>query len=106
MADKGKGEIDLAQIAKKIDEQGRFTRSVMIICTMAVLGLVLYTMTEMFSSLPSNIVLHLMGNLEKIIHEYHEIERVRAIRAARQNPPPPAPPKPAPNTPAPEPPKK
>ncbi|MBC7997833.1 MAG: hypothetical protein IAF58_07815 [Leptolyngbya sp.] len=63
-------ESSLAQLSKRIDEQARFTRSVVIICTLTVLGVVFYTMTEVFSSLPANILLHFMGNMEKVYHEW------------------------------------
>ncbi len=69
------GEITLADLARKIDDQSRFTRSVSIICTLAILGVMFYTLTEMFSNLPSAIILHYMANLDKIVHEWHAIER-------------------------------
>ncbi len=67
-------EITMADLAKKIDDQARFTRSVSIICTIAILGVMFYTLTEMFSNLPPAIVLHYMANLEKIVTEWNAIE--------------------------------
>jgi hypothetical protein len=67
-------EITLADLAKKVDDQARFTRSVSIICTIAILGVMFYTLTEMFSNLPAAIVLHYMANLEKIVYEWNAIE--------------------------------
>lgn len=83
-------ESTFAQLSKKIDEQARFTRSVVIICTLTVLGVVFYTMTEMFSSMPGNIVLHFMGNMEKIVYEWKMIENNmdrRGIDASKLAPP-------------------
>lgn len=72
------GEITIAQLAKKVDEQARFTRSVSIICTLTVLGVMFYTLTEMFNNLPQAFVLHYMGNLEKIVQEWNAIQDIMA----------------------------
>jgi hypothetical protein len=85
------GELTLADLAKKIDEQSRFTRSVSIICTLAILGVMFYTLTEMFSNLPSAIILHYMANLDKIVHEWNSIQatvsRHHAPAPAESTPP-------------------
>ncbi len=84
-------EMTLATLAKKIDEQARFTRSVSIICTLSILGVMFYTLTEMFSNLPNMIILQFMGNLEKINQEWKAIDntqKVRAKAAAAQAPAP------------------
>jgi hypothetical protein len=94
MADGSSFETSIAQLSKKIDEQARFTRSVVIICTLTILGVVFYTMTEMFSSMPANIVLHFMGNMEKIVYEWKAIE-VSISHRAKNPPPAPAPTPPA-----------
>jgi hypothetical protein len=67
-------ELSMGELAKKVDDQARFTRSVTIICTLAILGVMFYTLTEMFSNLPSAILLHYMANLEKIVYEWNIIE--------------------------------
>jgi hypothetical protein len=71
-------EITLADLVKKVDDQARFTRSVSIICTIAILGVMFYTLTEMFSNLPAAIILHYMANLEKIVYEWNAIENTVA----------------------------
>jgi len=96
MVDGSSFETSLAQLSKKIDEQARFTRSVVIICTLTILGVVFYTMTEMFSSLPANCVLHFMGNMEKIVYEWKAIEASISHRANKPAPPPAPAPAPAP----------
>jgi hypothetical protein len=80
-------EITLAQLAKKIDEQARFTRSVLIMCTLSILALVCYTLTEMSSILPHLILMELQGNLEKIVVEWREAEKNLSVRQTK----PPAP---------------
>lgn len=80
MTDGSSMEMTIAQLAKKIDEQSRFTRSVSIICTLTILGVMFYTLTEMFSNLPNMIILQFMGNLEKIVYEWKAIEATIATR--------------------------
>jgi hypothetical protein len=48
------GKIDA--LSKKIDNQSRFTRSVILLCTAAILAVVFYTITEVLSTLPASIV--------------------------------------------------
>ncbi len=67
-------EITIALLAKKIDDQARFTRSVTIICTLSILGVMFYTLTEVFSGLPQAVVLHYMANIEPIVKEWHAAE--------------------------------
>jgi hypothetical protein len=83
MADGSSFETSIAQLSKKIDEQARFTRSVVIICTLTILGVVFYTMTEMFSSMPANIVMHYMANMEKIVYEWKLIEASMSSRSKK-----------------------
>jgi hypothetical protein len=78
MTDGSGTEITLATLAKKIDEQARFSRSVSIICTLSILGVMFYTLTEMFSNLPNMIILQFMGNLEKINQEWKAIDQTHA----------------------------
>ena len=74
MTDSGM-EMTLQALAKKVDEQARFTRSVVIICTLTILGVTFYTLTEMFSNLPSMVILQYMSNLEKIVYEWNSIQQ-------------------------------
>jgi hypothetical protein len=64
-------EMTFAALAKKIDDQARFTRAVTIICTLAILGVVFFTLTEIFNTLPQAVVLHFMGNMEPIVKEWN-----------------------------------
>jgi len=57
----------IAQLARKVDEQARFTRSVSLMCTFSILALMFYTLTEMNSHLPQVILLEFMGNIEKVV---------------------------------------
>ncbi|HEY9754398.1 MAG TPA: hypothetical protein V6C97_04500 [Oculatellaceae cyanobacterium] len=67
-------EMTIALLAKKIDDQARFTRSVTIICTLSILGVMFYTLTEVFGGLPQAVVLHYMANIEPIVKEWKTAE--------------------------------
>lgn len=67
-------EVTLSLLAKKIDDQARFTRSVTIICTLAILGVMFYTLTEIFSGLPQAVIMHYMANIEPIVKEWNIAE--------------------------------
>jgi hypothetical protein len=64
-------EITLALLAKKIDDQARFTRTVSVVCALAILGVLFYTLTEVFNGLPQAVVLQYMSNLEPIVREWN-----------------------------------
>ena len=87
MTDGSGTEITLATLAKKIDEQARFSRSVSIICTLSILGVMFYTLTEMFSNLPNMIILQFMGNLEKINQEWNSIDQTHPKNKADSSKP-------------------
>ncbi len=76
-------EITIALLAKKIDDQARFSRSVTIICTLAILGVLFYTSTEMFASLPQAVILHYMANIEPIVKEWNAAQS--NLRANQSN---------------------
>jgi hypothetical protein len=78
-----------AQLAKKIDDQARFTRAVTIICTLAILGVMFYTLTSIVTTLPGLVLAHFMGNLEQIVMEYRLVDnsRLGKMRIQPINPP-------------------
>jgi hypothetical protein len=59
-----------AQLSKKIDDQARFTRGVNIICTLAILGVMFYTLTSIVATLPDLVLATFMGNMEKVAAEW------------------------------------
>ncbi|HEY9777386.1 MAG TPA: hypothetical protein V6C81_26725 [Planktothrix sp.] len=79
-------EADLSELKKKVDDQSRFTRSLILICTLTIWAVQVYTLTEIFNSLPSAILLHDMANLEKIVYEWNVIES-NAAKAKGSEPP-------------------
>ncbi len=62
-------EITMESISKKIDEQFRFTRSVIFMCTCLILGVMFYIIFTLFDQLPELVVLRFMGKMEPIIQE-------------------------------------
>ena len=61
-------------LATKVERESRFTRSLVVICTVANLGVLFYGITEIYRSLPPVFIAHYMGNLDKIIYQTKAIE--------------------------------
>ena len=70
----------LAILSKKIDDQARFTRGVNIICTLAIIAVVFYSLTSLVSVIPGLVLADLMSNLEQVQTQWKLIENVRAPR--------------------------
>jgi hypothetical protein len=70
----GGDEITLAQLAKRLEDQSRFTRVVSVVCTLAILGVLYYTLTSELAVLPDLILTRLMGNMEPMVNEYNLIQ--------------------------------
>jgi Na+(H+)/acetate symporter ActP len=62
-------------LSKKIDDQARFTRSVSVICTLLILGVMFYTSTSLISVVPQLIVAHIMGNMEQLVQQWKLIDK-------------------------------
>jgi hypothetical protein len=70
-----------AILSKKIDDQARFTRAVTIICTLAIIAVVFYSLTSLVSVLPGLVLADFMGNLEQVQTQWKLIENVRNPRS-------------------------
>jgi hypothetical protein len=64
----------LARLSKKIDDQSRFTRAVMVICTLAIIAVTFYSLTSLVSVLPDLVLAHFMGNLEQVQTQWKLVE--------------------------------
>ncbi len=62
-------EITMESVYKRIDEQFRFTRSVIFMCTCLILGVMFYIIFTLFDQLPELVVLRFMGKMEPIVQE-------------------------------------
>jgi hypothetical protein len=67
-------ESKIAVLAKRIDDQARFTRAVTVICSTAVLGVMFYMMTEIFSTLPAVIYTNFLGQMDKTVYMWRATE--------------------------------
>lgn len=67
-------ESKIAVLAKRIDDQARFTRAVVVICSTAVLGVMFYMMTEIFSTLPAVILTNALGSMDKLVYMWRATE--------------------------------
>ena len=77
----------LSQLNAKVDSQFRFTRNVVVLCTLTIIGVMVFTITAIFESLPSQIIAHVMSNLEHIVTEwraYESFNRERDAAKARE----------------------
>ena len=59
----------LAQLSKKLDDQMRFTRIVIVMCTLAVVGVLYFIMTSELAVLPDLVLGRFMGNMETLVNE-------------------------------------
>jgi hypothetical protein len=75
-------EITLAQLGKKLEDQSRFTRVVSVVCTLAILGVMYYTMTSEFAYLPDLVLARMMGNMESMVNEVNLIQAAAAKKKA------------------------
>lgn len=74
MTEESSFEGKLAQLTKRIDDQARFTRTLVVVCTAAVLAVNMWIVTETFSSLPTMIIASLMENMDVISRQYKALE--------------------------------
>ncbi|MBX9669899.1 MAG: hypothetical protein K2X93_19915 [Candidatus Obscuribacterales bacterium] len=93
-------EEQLAQLHKKVEEQFRFTRNLIVLCTLVNLGLLIFTMLSLFQTLPSQVNAHFMSNLEPIVimwRQYNAIQESQDVlrrESVKANPAPGASPAP------------
>ncbi len=75
-------EEQLGQLHKKVEEQFRFTRNLIVLCTLVNLGLLIFTMLSLFQTLPSQVNAHFMSNLEPIVimwRQYNAIQESQDV---------------------------
>ena len=70
----GSLEAKVSQLAKRIDDQARFTRAVTVICTTAVLGVMFYMLSEIFGTLPPMVVTSFMGQMDTVVSMWNATE--------------------------------
>lgn len=74
-------EEQFAQLNKKIEEQFRFTRNVIVLCTLTILGMMVFTVTTTVETLPPLVISHYMVNMDQIVQEWKACEIALARRS-------------------------
>ena len=74
-------EEQFALLNKKIEEQFRFTRNVIVLCTLTILGIIVFTVTTTLEALPPLVISHCMVNLDQIVTEWKACEIAQAKRS-------------------------
>lgn len=65
----------LSALVKEVRDQSRFTRTIVVICTAAVLAGLFYVTTEVFEKLPTIIITSYMENMEPIMKQMRAYEK-------------------------------
>jgi hypothetical protein len=76
----------LAQLSKKIDDQARFSRIVVVLCTLTIVGILYFIMTSEIQVLPDLVMTRIMGNMETLVVEWHLVETAVAKKRAAGQP--------------------
>ena len=74
MADESALETQVGQLTKTIADQARFTRTVVVVCTTAILGVMFYMLTVIFSDLSYVFIARYMESLDKIVFQWKAIQ--------------------------------
>jgi hypothetical protein len=75
-------ETKIATLTKRIDDQARFTRAVTVVCTTALLGVMFYMLTEIFTTLPAVMVTSFLGQMDTVQSMWKATELHKSRRAA------------------------
>ena len=74
MADDSSIETKLAELSKSIQDQSRFTRAIMLVCTSAVMAVLFWSIVQIFTILPSAVVLQFMNNMPSVVTQWRFYE--------------------------------
>ncbi len=82
----GSVETKIAQLAKRIDDQARFTRTVTVVCAIALGGIIMYSDTEIFGYLPTLMITSAIARFDTIVPIWRATEaRLERISAEGQS---------------------
>lgn len=65
-----------AQLSKKIDDQARFTRMLVVVCCLAIVGSMFYSLSSLIATIPDLMLAKFLGNLENIQTEWQLVEQL------------------------------
>ncbi len=74
-------ETRISELSKVIQDQSRFTRALVLICSAAVIGALFFTMTQMFALLPTSFVMEYMDKMPVIQSQWKILEQ-HSMKAA------------------------
>lgn len=75
MADETSSSMDgkFAALTQKVERESRFTRTLVVICTVANLGVMFYIVKEMFTDLPMAIFSTFEGKLDVVYYHWNAL---------------------------------
>lgn len=65
----------ISQLLKKVDDQHRFTRIVIVLCCLAIIGCLSYAISSLIYTMPDLVMAKLMTNLEGFHTEWKTLEK-------------------------------
>ena len=71
-------EKQFSELNKKIEDQFRFTRNVIALCTLAIIGVLIFTIMTSVDSLPTRVIFHYMSNMDNIVRQWNACEKIHA----------------------------
>ena len=76
MADESNVESKITALSQKIEKESRFTRSLVVVCTAAILGVSLVPVKLMLSDLPNLMVNEFMNRMETIHMQWKVLDKL------------------------------
>lgn len=70
MAEDSSLEQKVAELSKQVQDQSRFTRAIVLVCTAATMGVLFWIVVQVFSLLPGAIMLQYMTNLPNVVAQW------------------------------------
>lgn len=72
----------ISMISNKVERESRFTRIVVVVCTIANLTVMVFGMVKTFDTLPPTLLAYFMENMEAIVTTQKGIEMAHSKRPA------------------------
>ena len=79
MADDSAIEQKLAELAKSIQDQSRFTRAILLVCTCATMAVAFWSIVQTITILPSAVVVQFMNEMPSIVKQwkFHSLNQAK-----------------------------
>jgi flagellar biosynthesis protein FlhB len=77
MADTKETALDpITSLGKKIDEQSRLTRMLIIVCCLSTLASMFYSLASLIGIIPNLVLTKMLANIEPIQMQWHSLEKL------------------------------